>query len=288
MNIIIFGGSGYVGASFLKKLKTANHNIDSVSRKDCDLLYEESVYNYLKIKKPDYVINCAGYTGKPNVDACENNKSDCIAGNITIPSILARCCKNLGITWGHVSSGCIYTGRNKDGNGFTELDLPNFSFRQNNCSFYSGTKALSEEIILDYNNCHIWRLRVPFSNISGNRNYISKVMNYSKLLDVENSISNIEEFAQCAIDCMEKSLPLGIYNLTNPGSITTKRITELLKEYNICNKEFEFFESEDEFMTNAAIAPRSSCVLDSSKAISLGLELLPAEESVIKCLKNWT
>jgi hypothetical protein len=45
--------------------------------------------------------------------------------------------------WKSGSSGCIYTGSRPDGSGFTEENPPNFNFRQNNCSFYSGTKALA-------------------------------------------------------------------------------------------------------------------------------------------------
>ena len=38
----------------------------------------------LKKEKPDFVINAAGFTGKPNVDACENQKSETVAGNVTL------------------------------------------------------------------------------------------------------------------------------------------------------------------------------------------------------------
>ena len=31
--------------------------------------------------------------------------------------------------------------------GFSESDEPNFCFAHNNCSFYSGTKAMAEEVI---------------------------------------------------------------------------------------------------------------------------------------------
>ena len=74
----------------------------------------------------DFVINCAGYTGKPNVDACETNKGECRKGNIELPKVISNACALVGIPWGHVSSGCIYTGNRLDGSGFTEEDPPNF------------------------------------------------------------------------------------------------------------------------------------------------------------------
>src|SRR5438067_1708626 len=65
--------------------------------------------------------------------------------------------------------------------GFTETDTPNFSFRDLPCSFYSGTKALAEEAIAGVGNSYIWRLRIPFDEVDGPRNYLSKVQRYSKV-----------------------------------------------------------------------------------------------------------
>ena len=39
-----------------------------------------------------HIINCAGYIGKPNVDACELAKADCIEGNVLLPLMLAQLC----------------------------------------------------------------------------------------------------------------------------------------------------------------------------------------------------
>ncbi len=99
-----------------------------------------------------FVINAAGFAGKPTVDACEIARADTLEGNAVFPLRVAEACAQAGIPWGHVSSGCVYQGsKGVDAAGqtigFREEDAPNFSFRQNNCSFYSGTKALGEEIL---------------------------------------------------------------------------------------------------------------------------------------------
>jgi dTDP-4-dehydrorhamnose reductase len=83
----------------------------------------------------------------PNVDACESAKYESLHGNAVLPGIIREVCEDLKIPWGHVSSGCIYSGRRADGEGWTEDDEPNFSFRSPPCSFYSGTKALGEEVL---------------------------------------------------------------------------------------------------------------------------------------------
>jgi dTDP-4-dehydrorhamnose reductase len=43
-----------------------------LARKQVDYTRFDLLLEFLKTKKPAFVINAAGYTGKPNVDACEN------------------------------------------------------------------------------------------------------------------------------------------------------------------------------------------------------------------------
>ncbi len=47
----------------------------------------------------------------------------------------------------------LHRRRGPDGGGFREDDAPNFSFRTNHCSFYSGTKALGEEVLAGAADC---------------------------------------------------------------------------------------------------------------------------------------
>ena len=284
---LVLGGSGYVGNALLAELGRRELDYASLSRAQVDYTRVDSLIDYLREIKPQFLINCAGYTGKPNVDACEFDKANCLAGNAALPGIIRIACEDLKIPWGHVSSGCIFAGRRSDGRGFIEEDPPNFSFRQNNCSFYSGTKALGEEVLAGAENLYVWRLRIPFSHIDSPRNYLSKVMTYSRLLDAENSLSNLPEFVSAAIDCFERTVPYGIYNLTNPGSVTTRDVVNSIVQSGVCEKQFRFFKDQLEFMSKAVNAPRSNCVLDSSKAIRAGLSLSPVTTSIEDALRNW-
>ncbi len=284
---VLLGASGYVGKEFVRLAQERGDELTTAGRADVDLYSPAKLKKFLEHAKPDFLINCAGYTGKPNVDACELDKANCLAGNAVLPGVIAGVCEEMGLPWGQVSSGCIYTGRRDDGKGFTELDPPNFSFRQNNCSFYSGSKALGEEILQDAKQCYLWRLRIPFSNIDSPRNFLSKLMRYDTLLEAENSLSNLPEFVAAALDCFTKRIPYGCYNLTNPGNIRASEVVELIRESGISNKEFKFFDSESEFMKLAAKTPRSNCVMDSSKAIDAGLQLTPIRDSLRTALENW-
>jgi UDP-glucose 4,6-dehydratase len=283
---LILGSLGYVGSHFFDYLSSLGQEVLGLSREDFDYTDERKLVSFLKEKQPKYVINAAGYTGKPNVDACESDKAECLFGNAVLPGRIRTACEELGIPWGHVSSGCIYSGTKLNGEGWSEIDEPNFSFRNGPCSFYSGTKALGEEVLKDAKDCYIWRLRIPFNEEKSPRNYLQKLLNYSSLLEAENSISHIDDYINSCLSSFTQECEPGIYNLTNSGSITTRQVVEWMKEEGVTDKEFNFFENEEDFMAKAAITPRSNCVMDTSKAEINGIALRPVEEAVRDSLRK--
>ena len=285
--ILLLGGNGFVGSAIQKNLTGRGLPFTVASRASSDYSNPNVLVKILRELRPEFLINAAGYTGKPNVDACEIHRTECLDGNAVLPGVIREACEQTDTPWGHVSSGCIFTGAKADGSGFTESDAPNFSFRQNNCSFYSGCKALGEEVLDGAENCFIWRLRIPFNNVNSERNYISKMMRYDRLLMATNSLSQLDEFADACVASWTQRVPFGTYNLTNPGSVTTRDVVRLIQKHGLSNRDFQFFESDDQFMKLAAKTPRSNCVLDSTKAIAAGLPLSPIDEALEKAMKNW-
>ncbi len=285
--IYLLGGSGYVGQAYQALLTKKGLPFRNLRRADVDYSNAAVLTAALKRDKPEFLINAAGYTGKPNVDACELHKSECLFGNAVLPGIIAQACTEAGVPWGHVSSGCIYTGSRPDGTGFTETDTPNFTFRTNHCSFYSGTKALGEEVLAGTPDLYVWRLRIPFDHIDNPRNYLTKLLRYQTLLEATNSISQLHEFVAGTFACWEKRVPFGIYNITNPGDVTTHEVVELIKKTGVSNKQFTFFKNEDDFMAKAAKTPRSNCTMNSSKLASVGIKLTEVHEAVERDLRNW-
>jgi len=285
--ILLFGANGYIGNEFKKQLMDLKlpvfcwQNTHKTTFKDLETWF-------LKENRPhiDCVINAAGYTGKPNVDACEKNKEDTVHGNIIWPQILTNWCELHDIPLGHVSSGCIYQGRRSDGKPFTEEDSPNFTWSINNGSFYSGTKAVGETVVSKWEKNYIWRLRIPFEQYNNARNYISKMIRYDKALQAENSISNKQEFVSACIEMVLKKVPYGIYNVTNTGYITTDKLLEKLKNTIAKDKQFTLID-EQELYNGLAVAKRSNCVMDNSKLLSTGIKMRSVDEAIDYCLNNW-
>ena len=320
--ILLLGSTGYVGSAFASELQRRNLPFYSLSRKELDYTRFELLWNHLKSNRPSFVVNAAGFTGRPNVDACESARAETLLGNTNFPQSLAQACLVTNTPYGHVSSGCIYTGAKvlRDGQtrvepdmtkpelrslidkeaassnfglkpssifGFNESDTPNFSFRSPPCSFYSGTKALGEEVMAGVGQGYLWRLRIPFDQFDNPRNYISKVQNYAKVYDNVNSISHRFDFVNACLDLWLARAPFGIYNVTNPGWITTRHVIDKIREILKPARSFEFWTDDAEFYKFAK-APRSNCVMDPSKLLAAGVRIRSVEQALEDSLRNWT
>jgi len=311
--IVLLGATGYIGRQFATALGGQGLPFVAPSRSEIDYTRFGVLLDFLSQTKPDFLINAAGYTGKPNVDACEQHKADTLHGNALFPAIVAHACAALAIPWGHVSSGCIFSGAKvaaagqcqveRDLNqprwqallrenrgafrGFTETDEPNFSFRRPPCSFYSGAKALGEEAIQGVGQSYIWRLRIPFDQFDNLRNYLSKLQNYSKVYDNANSLSHRADFVAACLELWRRRAPFGVYNLTNPGFVTSLQVVEMIQKILQPARVFDFWEGDEEFYRVAAKTPRSNCILDVSKLLATGVPMRPVEEALADALRQW-
>lgn len=286
--ILLLGGSGYVGSAFRRQLEQQDISYQNLRRVDADFTQPTILTALLRDLRPEFLINCAGFTGKPNVDVCEQHKTECLFANAVLPGYIQCACEQTQTPWGHISTGCIYNGASPSNTGYSETDSPSFTFRQNNCSFYSGTKALGEELLAGASDCYIWRLRMPFEETDHPRNFLTKLMRYERLLDARNSLSHLQESVTAAIACWQKRVPFGTYNIVNPGSITTKEIVELIRIAGVARKNFQFFKDENEFNQLATKTPRSNCVLDTTKLQHTGIIMTEVHEAVESALRNWT
>ena len=57
-------------------------------------------------------------------------------------------------------------------------------------------------------------------------------------------------------------------------------------EEGVTEKEFSFFDNEQDFMDRAALTPRSNCVLDTTKAEKAGFGMSPVEDAVRDSLRK--
>lgn len=284
--ILLIGGTGYIGKAFRNEISRRELQVCNLTRCVTDYTNLDVLVGALEKIKPSLIINCAGYTGRPNVDACELDRHSCLMGNVALPAVISAACNAVGIPWGHVSSGCIYNGAHY-GSGFNEVDRPNFTFRQSNCSFYSGTKAMGEDAIAGSRQCYVWRLRIPFDEFDGPRNYLSKLQRYPKVYQNVNTLSHRGDFARACLDLWEGGAPYGTYNVANPGSVSTGLVVDMIRSILKIDREFQYWKDDEEFYRVAAKAPRSNCTLDVSKLLAAGVKMRPIVEALEDSLCKW-
>lgn len=266
---LIFG-NGFVAGKF-------KDSLDNATISKADISDRQAVTAEIQRIKPDVVINCAGKTGKPNVDWCEDHKAETFNSNTIGPLVLAHACSQLNTYMVHIGSGCIYTG-DKDGKGYSEEDAPNFFG-----SFYSKTKIWSEQALTAFPVLQL-RLRMPVDNTPGPRNLITKIIRYPKIISIPNSVSILDDFIYAAKKLIEKK-KTGIYNVTNPGAITNAEILELYKEIIEPKHKYEIISIEE--LSKLTKAQRSNCVLNTKKLESEGIKLTPIKEAIKKTLLKY-
>ena len=171
--------------------------------------------------------------------------------------------------------------------GFSELDEPNFSFRDPPCSFLAGTKALAEEALRGNARTYIWRVGLPFDERDAPSNLLSKLQDYPKVYDHIPPVSHLGDFARACLDLWDRDASFGIYNVVNPGPVSTRHIVDMIQRVLKPDRRFDFWANDEEFYAEAAEAPRCGCLLDGSKLRRAGVHLRPAVAALQDSLENW-
>jgi len=274
---VLILGLGYIGSKLKTFLEEKNVVVTAYSQKILDYTSESELRRILSNGVFDCVVNCSGYTGSPNVDGCESNKELCYYYNVKIGLLINKLCTEYKINHICVSSGCIYTGYEKQ---FTENDIPNFGLFNPDSSFYSKTKHILETIF-DFTNSSILRIRMPFDGNPENKNYLYKLYKYNDLISFDNSLTNVNDLCNFIYKMINKFYP-GIFNVVNSQKINAQQIIEIFKKNNLVNPNWRFVEIKDLNI----IAGRSNCVLSSTKISNIGYSLSDTFSSVEQAVKQ--
>lgn len=284
--IVLLGGNGYVGAAIRRRLHAAGVESLAPGRGELDASSKDAVAAWFRGRRVDGVINAIGFTGRPNIDGTERERARTISENVIVPAVLAEVLADLGVPWGHVSSGCVFHGEGADGAGFGEDEEPEFARNDPRAGVYARSKWMAETLLRD-REVWVWRLRIPFDEVDSERNYLTKLAHYDRLLEVRNSISHLGDFAAAVVECVRRRVPFGTYNVTNPGAVMTSEVVALLREYGLRGKPVEFFGGEEDFLAQPGRVFRASCVLRSDKLAAAGIALRDAREALRWSLENW-
>jgi dTDP-4-dehydrorhamnose reductase len=269
-------GKGFVGNHLAQYFRANNIEHRIFSQSDLDYTDPDKFREFIEENDRNIktVINCSGYTGVPNVDACEDNKELCYNYNVLYPLNVVKMCNAFSIPVIHIGSGCIYSGYDKE---YTENDTPNFGMFSNESSYYSKCKHVFETFAKNYK-CYVLRIRIPFTDELTRKNYFAKLLGYDTLINELNSVTSLNDFNEFIVRFIATRPDYGIYNVVNPEPVKAEEVVWLLEKHGLKNLNWRFI-SLDELNTKAN---RSNCVLSTEKLKRFGLELPNTRDSLVR------
>jgi nucleoside-diphosphate-sugar epimerase len=262
-------GNGYLGNHFSRFFK-------------CHLFAEkikteQMMHDILSVYKPEFVINCAGKTGRPNIDWCETHKDETFFANVLLPTYIQKACEKHQAKMVHIGSGCTYQGDNGH-RGFSEIDEPNWSG-----NYYAWTKIVSERYLNDFDVLQI-RIRMPFNHDNNSRNLLTKLLAYDKVVEANNSITYVPDLL-VATDALVQKNATGIFNVVNRDGITHGRILHHYEK--ISNKKLNYKLISASDLDSMTLVRRSNCVLSVDKLDSYGIYMPSSIDAMERCVYSY-
>jgi len=214
--ILLLGAGGQLGQEINKDL-SKNHDILSLTKKECDITNYSLLEEKIKLFKPKVIINAAAYT---NVDDAENNES--LADNINHLAVnkLARLSKDYKVVLIHFSTDYIFNHKINEPISEDEKEDP--------INVYGLTKYLGEKsIIRNMENFYILRISWVYGKYGKNfpKTILKLAKNKKELNIVDDQIGSPTPTSLIS-SVINKLLVLhfkgenyfGIYNLSPNGS----------------------------------------------------------------------
>lgn len=274
MRILIIG-NGFIGSRCAEVWK------DEAVVSDKIIETKQDVLDLLDKHKPDVVLNAAGVRGRPNVDWCETNQEETILGNTVLPIHIAEACQEKNIYLLHIGSGCIFYGESPDPKGWKESDFGN------PIPVYSRAKWAADLVLSVLPNIGIARIRMPIDYIPSPTNMIDKLATYTKVIDVENSVTIVEDMINVFHQLLEKKAK-GIFHVTNPGTLKHREIISLYEELVDPDHKNEWITNDELVEQGLATKGRSNNFLQSENLEKIGIKMRPIKEAMRDTMKKYS
>jgi dTDP-4-dehydrorhamnose reductase len=179
LKTVVTGGSGRFGINLRKVNKK---NFFYPSKKDLNILNQNSIYNYLKKKKAKRLIHLAGLSRPMSIH--DKNISHSIELNIIGTSNIVMVCQKLNIKLIYFSTSYVYPG----GRGNYKETDPLFPFNN-----YGWSKLGGESAVQMYKNSLILRVSTtekPFVHPSAFADMITNFIYHNDFIKILNKVLN--------------------------------------------------------------------------------------------------
>ncbi|MBI5370103.1 sugar nucleotide-binding protein [Candidatus Uhrbacteria bacterium] len=274
MKILIFG-NGYIG----NRCKDVWGDEAVVST--AHVHSKHDALDEIRKHQPEVVLNAAGVKGHPNVDWCEDHQIETIAGNTMMPILLAQACADAGVYLLHMGSGCIFYGDSPhEDRAWREEDFGNPA------PVYSRCKWAADLVLSTLPHVGIARIRMPIDWKPAGGNLIDKLATYPKIIDVENSVTIIDDMISVFHQLLEKKAT-GIFHVTNPGTMKHRELMGLYKELVDPAHTCEWISNEELVTQGLAKKGRSNNFLANTRLAQFGITMRPVQEALRDTIQKY-
>ncbi|MFA6307480.1 MAG: sugar nucleotide-binding protein [Patescibacteria group bacterium] len=275
MKILIIG-EGYLVTRCAETWEKDNQVILS----DKKIKTIQDVEKLINEHNPDVLLSAAGIVGRPNVDWCETHPMETINGNTVLPIIIAEACRNKKTYMLHMSTGCAFYGKSPHDGPWTEEDYGNPTV------VYTKSKFAADLALSALPNVGIARVRMLLDSKPHPANLLDKLSKYEKIIDVENSITIVDDMIDIFYQLLEKKAE-GIFHVTNPGSIKHKEIIALYKKYVDPDHKNEWIKEDELVRLGLVDKKRSSNILISLNLPKYNIQMRPIKEATEETIKKY-
>lgn len=257
MRWLVFGSKGWIGSYICERLLAVKETVIECSEHFSSY---EDVSEIVELHHPDRIVCAIGRTFGPGfttIDYLEQQGKleENLISNLLLPTWIAQAAKQTPMLY--FGTGCIYESTSSK-RVFAESDSPNFTG-----SSYSTVKGITDRIMQGFPHVINTRIRMPISENYHSRDFITKLLSYSKITSLPNSMTVLSDILPLLLAILEDGRFFGTVNAVNPGVTdhawilqTHERITGKHHDYTL-----ESFEAQSQRLQSK----RSNNELDSSR-----------------------
>lgn len=268
MKFLIWGHKGWIGGQVMAAVESAGHTaVGATSRAD----NEGDVEAELSAVGPDRAVSVIGRVRGDEfltIDYLEQQGKlvENLRDNLWGPLVLSHLCGRSGVHLTYLGTGCLfhYDEEHKvGGEPFHEDSPPNFFG-----SSYSTVKGFTDRIMhLMFTdttlNC---RIRMPITADNSPYNFITKIANYERVVNIPNSMTVLPELIPVMVKLAVDRVT-GTVNLTNPGAMSHNEVLDLYKRHVDPGYTYVNFTVEEQ--NKILLSTRSNNCLDTTRLESL-------------------
>ena len=271
LKFLVWGYNGWIGGQVMAHLKSLGHEVVGAT---CRADNAEAVACELDLIKPDRVLCLIDRTRSGaflTIDYLEQKGKlrENMNDNLWAPIVLAsEAAQKRKIHVTYLGTGCIFhydeqthlMSEGTNGKGFLESDDPNFfGSAYFTCKGFTDRlmrQLFSENLVLNV------RIRMPITAEDSPYSFITKIVNYKKVINVPNSMRVLPSLLPLMCD-MSMKRTTGTVNLTHPGAISHNQVLELYKKHVDPHYTYQNFTIEEQ--DKILLSGRSNNLLDATR-----------------------